>query len=49
MRFLSSREQLEYQYPIPFCKDLIVSRSLTVDKEIDLFILKGEVLEFLSQ
>ena len=49
MDFLSSRKQLEYQNPIPVYKDLIVRRNLTVDKERGLFVLKGEVLESLSQ
>ncbi len=49
MRFLSSRKQLEYQHTIPFYKDLITRRSLTIDKETGLFTLKREVLESLSQ
>lgn len=47
--FLSPRNQLEHEYPIPICKDLIVLRSLTIDKKLGPFVLKGEVLEFLSQ
>jgi len=46
---LSPCKQLENLYLIPIRKDMIARDNLTVDDEIGLFALEGEVLIFLNE